>query len=94
MDARRGPCDELRYLPIFVIDRVPALPLVRRVAQQGIAKLPEAARCARPPLAGPRAYAARTVDWQHYGALTSHVAHEVRVCSLTSRAVAVGSFSK
>ena len=39
------------------------------------------------------AYAARTVDWQHYGALTSHVAHEVAVCSLTSRAVAVGSFS-
>ena len=51
MDARRGPCDELCHLPIFVIDRVPALPLVRRVAQQGIAKLPEAARCARPPLA-------------------------------------------
>ena len=54
MDARRGPCDELRHLPIFVIDRIPALPLVRRVAQQGIAKLPEAARCARSPLAGPR----------------------------------------
>eukprot|EP00964_Phaeocystis_antarctica_P086438 scaffold54737_cov66-Phaeocystis_antarctica.AAC.2 len=54
MDARRSPCDELRHLPVVVIDRVPALMLVRRVAQQGIAKLPEAARCAWPPLAGPR----------------------------------------
>ena len=44
MDARRGPCDELRYLPIFVIDRVPALPLVRRVAQRRASP-----SCQKPP---------------------------------------------
>ena len=54
MDAHRSPCDELRHLPVVVIDRIPALPLVRRIAQQGIAKLPEPARSARPPFAGPR----------------------------------------